>query len=123
MENTPITFVQGMNFRQVPPTAPEAVRGNISFKVNEMIEFLNKYDNKGWVNIKMMKSKEKGSIYFILDEYKPKTDPAAAQEYNDQKYRTQPLNEKQQNEVSIGDKLFGNGLSDEDLKAMESMPF
>jgi hypothetical protein len=36
----------------------------------------------------MMKSKEKGSIYFILDEYKPKTDPVATQQYNDNKYQT-----------------------------------
>lgn len=115
MDKQEMVFVSGMSFRAVPPTAPETVRGSISFKVNEIIDFLrDNVDQKGWVNIKMMKSKNTGGIYFILDTYKPKTDSAEAKEYNDKKYK---INQ------DSATKLFNSPLSEEEQAALEEMPF
>jgi len=72
-------FADGMGFKEVPPNAPEAVRGNVYFNVEKFKAFLDKYkDSRGWVNTKMMKSKEKGTIYFILDTWKPQAQPTLA---------------------------------------------
>lgn len=118
-----ITFVQGMSFRQVPPNAPETVRGSISFKASEMIEFLNLHkDSKGWVNIKMMKSKEKQSIYFILDTYKPKTDPVATAEYNDTKYRHPDAGVQAANEKTA-EQLFNRPLTEEEEYSLSQRIF
>lgn len=84
-------FATGMSFKEVAQTAPETVRGSIYFKVDDFKKFLDENkDEKGWVHTKMMKSKEKGTIYFILDTWKPT--PTAettkeTQDYNDTKYQ------------------------------------
>lgn len=123
MDKDPIVFVEGMSFRSVPPTAPETVRGSISFKVKEMMDFLQKnVDGKGWVNIKMMKSKEKGSIYFILDTYKPKTDPVATQEYNNTKYRHEDPQVQVSNEKSA-EQIFNKPLNEDEQFALSQIPF
>lgn len=74
MENNKqeMIFADGMNFKQRHEKAPETVRGSVYFKASKFIEFLKKHeDEKGFVNTKMMKSKKDGSIYFILDTWKP----------------------------------------------------
>ena len=74
MENEPRTmiFADGMNFKARHEKAPETVRGSIYFKVAPFITFLERNkDERGYVNVKMMKSKKDGSIYFILDTWKP----------------------------------------------------
>lgn len=122
MENN-IKFVEGMNFRQVPQNAPETVRGSISFKVKDMIQFLiANEDEKGWVNIKMMKSKNTGGIYFILDTYKPRTDSAESKEYNDTKYKHPDPNVQAVNEKSA-EKLFNQPLSEEEQFNLSQIPF
>lgn len=119
-QKSEMVFVQGMSFRAVPPTAPETVRGSISFKANEMIKFLQEnVDEKGWVNIKMMKSKEKQSIYFILDTYKPKKNPEATAEYNDTKYRT----EKEKINDEASDRLFNSKLTEKENARLAEVPF
>ena len=72
MENKELQFASGMSFKQRHENAPESVRGSIYFKASEFIPFLEKNkDEKGWVHVKMMKSMTKGTIYFILDTWKP----------------------------------------------------
>lgn len=114
-------FVEGMSFKEVAPNAPESVRGGIYFKYPEFARFMEAHKNeKGWVNIKMMKSKEKGTIYFILDTWKPTSTPEqaqAAKDYNDSKYT-----DKQRQIVKEAGQA-GLTLSDEDLAAMQDMPF
>lgn len=69
----PMIFISGMGFKPRAENAPETVRGAIYFKWTEFRKFCDEnVDEKGYVNVKMMKSKQKGSIYFILDTYKPK---------------------------------------------------
>jgi len=85
-------FAEGMTFKARHEKAPETVRGSIYFKVEEFKKFLDENkDEKGWVNTKMMKSKDKGTIYFILDTWRPTPTPETVQEtkeYNDTKYQT-----------------------------------
>ena len=65
-------FPKGMRFNKPRQGSPEFVRGSISFKVDEAIEFLNQYKNdRGYVNIDMLKSKEKGEIYMVLNTWQP----------------------------------------------------
>lgn len=122
MENdNKMIFVEGMNFKPRPENAPETFRGGIYFKYPEFARFMEAHKNeKGWVNIKMMKSKEKGTIYFILDTWKPTSTPEqtqAAKDYNDTKY-TDKDRQNVKEAVQVG-----TTLSDEDLAAMDSMPF
>lgn len=66
-------FADGMGFKPRHENAPETVRGSIYFNASKFTTFLSNHkDAKGWVNVKMMKSKKDGSIYFILDTWKPK---------------------------------------------------
>ncbi len=81
-------FAEGMSFKNRHEKAPETVRGSIYFKVADFVKFLeaNK-DEKGWVHTKMMKSKDKGTIYFILDTWKPTPQVETAKSLNDFKGR------------------------------------
>ncbi len=63
------TFPQGIFYKKPREGAPEFVRGSLSFKVDEAIEFLKKHENNGYVNIDMLLSKDK-NIYLALNEWK-----------------------------------------------------
>jgi hypothetical protein len=55
------------------PQAPDYVIGNLSIKADEAIEFIKEHTNdRGWVNLSMMKSKEEGKAYIELNTYEPK---------------------------------------------------
>lgn len=72
MENQEMKFADGMGFKTRHEKAPETVRGTIYFNVEKFTKFLQENkDERGWVNTKIMKSKKDGSIYFILDTWKP----------------------------------------------------
>jgi len=104
-------FAEGMSFKARNENAPETVRGSIYFKVSEFQQFLDKNkDEKGWVHVKMMKSKEKGTIYFILDTWKPTPQTPALTE-------TQEVNNK------ASQKLIGRDLTDEEMLNMQDIPF
>lgn len=66
------TFPQGIFYKKPREGAPEFVRGSLSFKVDEAIEFLKKHANNGYVNIDMLLSKNK-EIYLALNERKKPT--------------------------------------------------
>lgn len=66
-------FAAGMRFEKPREGSPDFVKGKLSFKVDEAIEFLQKHKNeKGWVNVDLLKSKEKGTLYLQLNDWKPK---------------------------------------------------
>lgn len=73
MENTKI-FVDGLIFKLPDEKTKEKapwIKGKISVKVPEFINFLNKHNTNGvWVNIDLKKSKEKGTLYLELNTYK-----------------------------------------------------
>ena len=55
--------------------APEFVVCSLSIKTDDFIQFLRENTNdKGYVNLQVLKSKDKGSLYAIVDTFTPKTD-------------------------------------------------
>ena len=61
--------------------APEFVVCSLSFKTDEFIQFLRENTNeKGYVNIQVLKSREKGTMYAVLDTFEPKTSSTPTQE-------------------------------------------
>ena len=82
--------------------APEFVVCSLSFKTDEFIQFLRENTNeKGYVNLQVLKSKEKGTLYAVLDTFEPKTN-------------TTPTQEKKVVKTKENDP-FQNGNSDGDL--------
>jgi hypothetical protein len=64
-------FADGLIFKRPRQGAPEFVKGSLSIKVDEFVKFLLENESNGWVNLDMLKSKEKGNIYFTLNDWKP----------------------------------------------------
>lgn len=62
-------FPQGIIFKKPNEKAPEWVKGQLSFKVDEACAFLQEHVNNGWVNIDIKKSKE-GKMYLQLNAWK-----------------------------------------------------
>ena len=61
--------------------APEFVVCNLSFKSDEFIQFLKENTNeKGYVNLQVLKSREKGTMYSVLDTFEPNANTAPTQE-------------------------------------------
>ncbi len=123
MENT-MKFANGMNFKPRHPNAPETVRGGIYFKASDFKKFLDEnVDDKGFVNTKMMKSKKDGSIYFILDDFKPKSQmPKEESEAYHNRYQHPDPSVQKANE-GMNEKLFRTPLSEEDNKFLADMKF
>lgn len=62
-------FAKGMRYELPHQSAPTWVRGKISVKVAEFIEFLEQHQNdKGWVNLDVLESKG-GNWYIQLNTY------------------------------------------------------
>ena len=60
--------------------APDFVVCSLSFKTDEFIQFLRENTNdKGYVNLQVLKSKDKGTLYAVLDNFEPKTTTAPTQ--------------------------------------------
>lgn len=64
-------FVDGLIFKRPKEGAPEFVKGKLSIKVNEFIEYLKANQNEGWVNLDLLKSKDGTKLYFVLNDWKP----------------------------------------------------
>lgn len=121
-------FIDGYITRDIPDTMPLFILGAGAIHADKMIKWLQenkKYADKGgWIPYQTLRSKEKGTRYSVIDMYQVNKSIDGAKttmEDAQPKYRTQELSQKQQSEVEVGDKLFNNGLSDEDLEAMEHM--
>jgi hypothetical protein len=68
-EKKDIVFADGFILKR-NDNAPEFVVGRLSVKVEEAVEFLNKNESNGWVNIELKQSKS-GKYYCELDTWKP----------------------------------------------------
>lgn len=71
MENEKV-FASGLIFKKKNEKAPDFVKGSLSVKVDEFIEFLKKNESNGWVNIDLKESKG-GKYYAELNTWKPKS--------------------------------------------------
>lgn len=62
-------FANGMFFKKPHENAPDFVKGDISIKVDEFIQFLTKYKNStGYVNLNLKKSRG-GKLYIDLNTW------------------------------------------------------
>lgn len=72
---TPI-FADGIVFTRPRENAPEWVKGAVSVNVAKFVEFLKaqrqagNISAKGWLNLDLKESKDKGSLYFQVNTYK-----------------------------------------------------
>ena len=80
MEKQEKTFADGFMFK-MNPNSPEWVIGGLSLKADDAIAFIQKHQDKGWVNLKINIGKS-GKPYVELDTWKPqtKTEPVMATE-------------------------------------------
>jgi len=70
---TETIFADGIYFDKPREGAPDFVKGRVSIKAEEAIAFIQKHKNeKGYVNLDLLKAKEGGKLYFKLNQYKPK---------------------------------------------------
>jgi hypothetical protein len=64
-------FIDGL-YTEKKENSPEFVLANLSFQKDKFIKWLNENANeKGYVNIQVLKSKE-GKVYSKANEFKPK---------------------------------------------------
>lgn len=62
-------FLDGLIAKRPHEKAPSFVKARLSFKVDDFIKFLQRYQNKGWVNADLKVSKN-GKLYAQLDTWK-----------------------------------------------------
>ena len=73
-------YAKGM-FAKRNEKAPEFVVCSLSCKTDEFIQFLRENTNdKGYVNMQVLKSKDKSTMYAVLDTFEPKTNNIPTQE-------------------------------------------
>ena len=78
------TFVNGMIFKLPTTKMPEFVKGKISVKVDEFIEFAKQHQDNGWLNIDMCESRA-GKGYCALNTWKPTVaNEASSQQYQNE---------------------------------------
>lgn len=68
-------FPSGLIFKEKRAKEYDSVKGHLSIKVDEFIDFLKANESKGWVNIDLKVSKD-GKPYAELNTWKPETDEA-----------------------------------------------
>ena len=72
-------YVKGL-FAKRNEKAPEFVICNISIKADDFAEFIKENTNeKGYVNLQVLKSKDKGTLYAVLDTFEPKASTASTE--------------------------------------------
>ena len=83
--------------------APDFVVCNLSCKSDDFMQFLRENTNdKGYVNLQVLKSKDKSTMYAVLDTFEPKTTTTHTQEKKSVKTQK---NDTFQNENSREDDL------------------
>ena len=65
-----IEFPKGIIFKLPQSNAPDYVKGKLSIKIEEAIEWLQNQEDE-WVNLDLLVSKE-GKPYCKVNEWKPK---------------------------------------------------
>ena len=72
-------YVKGM-FAKRNEKAPDFVVCSISLKIDEFAKFVKENKNdKGYLNVQVLKSKDKGTLYAVLDTFEPKMTATPAQ--------------------------------------------
>mgnify|MGYP006396192153 CR=1 FL=1 len=72
-------YAKGM-FVKRNEKAPDFVVCNISIKADEFDKFLKENTNeKGYVNLQVLRSKDKGTLYAVVDTFEPKASTASTE--------------------------------------------
>ena len=72
MEKKETTFAEGFYFDRPREGAPDFVKGRLAITAGKAIAFINKHKNeKGYVNLDLLKSKDGTNLYFTLNDWKP----------------------------------------------------
>ena len=72
-------YAEGL-FAKRNEKAPEFVVCNLSIKADDFMQFLEENTNeKGYVNLQVLKSKDKGTLYAVLDTFEPKASTASTE--------------------------------------------
>ena len=69
-------FIDGLIIKRPHENAPDFVKLKLSFKVEELVNFLQQHQKEGWVNADVKVSKN-GKIYAALDTWQPTQGEAA----------------------------------------------
>lgn len=73
-------FAKGFWFERPHANAPSFVKGRMSVKVEEAIEWLQTHKSeRGYVNMQLLLAKDGEKLYLVLDEFVPK--PKESTEY------------------------------------------
>ena len=65
-----VIFAKGLIFKMPRQGAPDFVKGSLSFKVDEIVDWLKEHEENGWVNVNLKVSRA-GKPYADLDNWKP----------------------------------------------------
>ncbi len=72
-------YVKGL-FAKRNKKAPEFVICGLSVKTDDFVQFLEENTNeKGYVNLQVLKSKDKGTLYAVVDTFEPKASTASTE--------------------------------------------
>ena len=93
-------FVNGMIIKPRHERTPDYVLANISFKVEDMVAFLQQHQDNGWVNVQVMKSQQ-GKDYAALDTWKPQQQQQQQAPQQQQQASSFP-NEGPQDDIPFG---------------------
>ena len=64
-------FIDGVIFKKPHENAPDFVKGSLSLKMKELIEFAKTHHKDGWLNIDLLESRN-GKYYAALNTFEPK---------------------------------------------------
>ena len=83
--STEIEFPEGIFFKRKREQAPDFVKGHLSIKVDEAINWLREKGKAGdeWVNLDLLNSKE-GKLYLKVDTWKPSETIVESKNSNDE---------------------------------------
>ena len=73
-EQKETVFLDGFIFKRPKEGAPDFVKGEMSIKVSEAIEFLQKNNKNGWINADLLASKDNTKLYFKLNTWEKPAD-------------------------------------------------
>lgn len=82
-EKKEVIFADGIMFTKKRDGAPDFVKGGVSVRVEDFYSWAKQHVNQnGFVNLDLLKSREKGTLYFKLNDWKkpiPKPDFSAGE--------------------------------------------
>ena len=74
-------YIKGLIIKAPKQGAPAFVKGSISIKREEMLEWLKTAQGE-WINLDIKESKESKKWYAEINEWKPSKDPVAEEHKN-----------------------------------------